>query len=216
MQPYYMTYYTLIAVAIILSFVAFYKGHKRYFPILIVLTITEILELLVEVAIFKKIPFVWSYHIFVMIEFSLFSLYFRNIPSLLRFHKMISLSIPFFILVSLVVSAFYYHFNNLPAININIEGFVLFIFSTILLFNLETTNNENLLFNPDIWISVGISIFFGGTFFYNGIYSKLLDIDEAKAMELFSIINKPLNICFYFCIIIGLSCLILKKKYTIQ
>jgi hypothetical protein len=137
-------------------------------------------------------------------------------PPLVRFSKYILVSIPIVVLVFLSISDTYYHFQDFPGINLNISGFLFFLMCTNLLFNLDEKDDTSVLKKPDVWIAFGLLIFYGGTFFYNGVYTKLLNMDQDKALFLFSLINKPLNIIFYLLINIGLLCLIQRKRFTIR
>jgi len=214
MEWYLVSYYGLIVLSIVLSFVAIVNGHKRYLPLLLVLIFTQLVEMYAQFSILKDRPFVWMYHFFVCIEYSLLVLYLRLAINIKKVGRIIIFTIPVFVILSLLVSHFFYHFQDFPGINICTEGFLLFIFCVVLLFNLDVVEDESIFSNPDLWIALGILIFEGGTFFYNGVYTKLLSIDADKAMELFGLINKPLNLCLYSFINIGLVCLIKKKKYT--
>src|SRR5205085_9522142 len=123
-----------------------------------------------------------------------------------------AISIPLFFIFSYFISWSFYQFRDFPGINISTEGFLLFLICTVLLFNLEVVEDENVFLNPDLWIALGILIFEGGTFFYNFIYTKMAALDTAKALELFGLINKPLNLCLYTFINIGLICLLKRKR----
>ena len=212
----YIIYHILIVLSVILSFVAIYNGHKRYLPLLLVLIFTELVEITAQFSVLKNLSFVWLYHVFVFIEYSFLALYLRLSIQVHKVKILISLSIPVFIVFSLLISRYFYHFMDFPGINISTEGLLLFVFCTVLLFNLEVVENESVFFNPDVWIVVGILIFYGGTFFYNGVFTKLLEMDPDKALKLFGVINKPLNLCLYTFINIGLVCLLKRKRYIMQ
>ncbi len=216
MGIYLVTYYSLIVLSIVLSFVAVYNGYKRYLTLLLVLIFTQLVELYAQLSILKGLSFVWMYHSFVPVEYALLALYLRRAINIKIIGKIIVVTIPLFIIFSLLLSRFFYRFQDFPGINISTEGLLLVIFCTILLFNLEVVEAESVFSNPDLWIALGILIFEGGTFFYNCVYTKLLSMDPDKALQLFGIINKPLNICLYTLINIGLICLIKKKRYIMQ
>jgi hypothetical protein len=211
----YIIYHTLISACAILSLVAVLNGYKRYLPLCILLFVTEIVEIIAHLAIARNLPFVYLYHIFACIDYSMTAIYLKNATDARHKKKVILYSIPLFIVFSLLTSTYFYHFKGFPGLIINVEGLLLVIFSTSLLLNIEPRKDENFFLIPDVWICIGILIFFGGTFFFNGIYTRLLNMDEEKAMKLFGIINKPLNNCLYLFVFIGLLCLALKKKSTI-
>ena len=216
MGLYFLIYHILVVLSIVISFVALYRGHKKYFSLLLVLIFTELVEMFAQIAVLKNFSFVWVYHLFVPVEYTLLVLYLRLAINIKKVRRIIIITIPLFIIFSLSVSHFFYHFEDFPGINISTEGFLLFVFCTILLFNLEVVEDESIFLNPDVWIALGILVFDGGTFFYNCVYTKLLAMDPLKALLLFGIINKPLNIFLYTFINIGLVCLIKKKRYTMQ
>jgi hypothetical protein len=174
---------------------------------------TLAVELLAEALSRSHKAFVWSYHIFVVVEYALLCYYCLSALATAAYRRTIRLSVPVFIAFSLYVSYFWYHFQSFPGINISTEGLLLFILFTYLLFHLDIDRYMPVYHHSDFWIAIGVLIFFGGTFFFNGIYTRLLNMDAAKAMDLFGIINKPLNLLLYSCIIIGLLCSIQKRSY---
>ncbi len=213
---FWIVYHSLIIFSVVLSFMAVYNGHKRYLCLLLVLVFTEMVEAYVYVAILKGAKFSWLYHLFVPVEYVLLALYFRLAIKIPVVKKILVFSIPIFTVTSLLISWQLYHFKSFPGVNITTEGFLLFISCVILLFNLDVTNEESIRFNPDVWISIGILMFEGGTFFYNCVYTRLLVLDPKAALRLFGLINKPLNLCLYTLINIGLLCLLQKRKYITQ
>lgn len=216
MNAYYIIYHSLIFLALVLAFISYTKGYTRAKFFIILLFITLAVELLAEILHANKMPFVWAYHGFVVIEYTLLCLYFLGAASSIKGRRVIVYSIPAFATFSIWVSYFLYAFRSFPGVNINVSGLLLFISFTYLLFNLKMDAPVFVFNHPDFWISIGILIFFGGTFLFNGVYTRLLNFDEQKAMELFGIINKPLNLLLYSCIIIGLTCSIRNKRYIIQ
>ena len=158
-----------------------------------------------------KIEFVWLYHLFVIIEYALLCLYFSNAMET-KYRRVVLMSIPLFLVFSLSLSYWLYHFKNLPGININTEGFLVGIICAYVLMNLNTKVYPTILKHPDFWICCGLLIFFGGTFFSHGLYSYLHSLDRQQALRLFSIVNKPLNIILYSCLIIGFVCAIPRRS----
>ncbi|MBB3054568.1 hypothetical protein FHS11_000978 [Mucilaginibacter gotjawali] len=101
----------------------------------------------------------------------------------------------------------------MPAINIDVEGLLLFVFYTHLLFYIDADIIDPIYAHPDFWISVGIMVFFGGVFVFLGLYPYLFNLDFDETMKLFSLITRPLNIFFYISIILGLINSIPKWKF---
>jgi hypothetical protein len=86
------------------------------------------------------------------------------------------------------------------------------IICTYVMLNLDIQLFDAIYKQPDFWISLGLLIFFGGTFFSNGLYTYLYELDPVQAKKLFNIINSPLNLIQYTCFIIGFVCAIPRKS----
>lgn len=211
MNAYYWLYHSLIGVALLLAIWAYLKGHRHYKYLIILLSVTLIVELIAEVILWTNGNFIWLYHTFVVIEYSLLCLYYLHTDGSKRKWPVLS-SIPLFIAFSISVSVFLYRFIGFPGININAEGLLIFILYSNLLFNLEVGDHLPLYRKADFWISISLLLFFGGSFIANGIYSPLLRLSTEQAVKLFGLINKPLNIILYGGFIIGILCSIVKKR----
>ena len=212
MSVYYLFYHGLIFIALALSLAALIKGRRRILPLTIVLTLTLAVELTADALYKRGIDFTWLYHLFNICEYALVCWYFLPAIGSMSIRKIVLWSVPAFALAAISISFFFYDFAAFPGININIEGLLLFVLCIYILFTLEPNDDTMIYQLPDFWICIGVLIYFGGTFFYNGIYTNLVTMDEQRAYELFAIINQPLNIALYSSIITGLLCLILKKR----
>ncbi len=216
MSTYNIIYNLLIFGSFIVSLIAFIKGYKRFGLLSLLFFITSAMELMVLYLIAKEINFTWLYHLYNVLEYPLLCLFLIGSVSSAAITKMIKISIPLFILTALSVSYFYYRFSGFPGLNINMEGFLLSIICVYILFNMDALETNSIFRNYNFWICAGILIFFGTTFFYNGIYTKIAIIDGKRALKLFSTINRPLNIILYSFIIIGTLCLLINRKRIIQ
>ncbi len=216
MSLYNILYNSLILIAFLLSFIAFTKGYKRFGILSLLLFITSLVELSALYLIDKKTDFTWLYHIYNVIEYTLFCSFLVYSIASKSIVRMVKISIPFFVLLGLSLSYFKYQFTGFPGLNINIEGFLLSIICVYILFTLEVIEEGSILSNYTFWICSGILIFFGTTFFYNGVFARISSLSVEKAMLLFSTINRPLNIIFYSFIITGISCLLASRKQIIQ
>lgn len=194
----------------------FYARQQEIWFLSVLLIITSFIEITVLILISKKIVFVWLYHLYNLVEYALLCLFLVPIVRSKSVAKLVKYSIPIFIVGGFLLSLLFYRFKGFPGLNINIEGILLFILCVYILFTLEVTEDTPVFKTTDLWICSGILIFFGTTFFYNGIYTRIVDIDEGQAVKLFSIINRPLNIILYSFIIIGILCLPKKLKPIIQ
>jgi hypothetical protein len=178
----------------------------------ILLFLTSAMELYVQYLISKQVDFTYMYHSFLVVEYPLFCWFLLDAIKPGKFSNAVKISIPVYMVISLLLSIFYYQFKGFPGLNINMEGILQSIVCTYVLFNLEVQEDRSILKNPYFWICSGILIFFGTTFFFNGVYSKVLNMDGDKALQLFGIINKPLNLIFYALILIGILCLPTSRK----
>jgi hypothetical protein len=111
-----------------------------------------------------------------------------------------------FAAVSAGLSANMYPVMKFPGLNINIEGMLLAVICTGVLFNLDSQAHPQIYQHPDFWICCGLLVFYSGTFFSFGLFSHLLALDEAHALKLFSVVTKPLNLILYGCLITGFLC----------
>ena len=193
-----------------------YKGDKRFFYLAWLLGITLFVELMAEVLIRLNKEFVWAYHLYTPFNYAFFALYLRQYISSATVKKLIIFSIVLFFAVSYSLSGFLYDFNDFPGICITINGLLLTAISVYYIFNINQQEGLSFLKNPNIWIVIGILFFFGGTAFFNGVYTKLMNLNKARALNLFGIINKPLNISLYSCINIGLVCRAAIGKFTFR
>jgi hypothetical protein len=198
-------------MAVFSSFVTFKKGNKKSLYMCLLTSFTLFFEILTFFFDKEKITgFGFLYHLYIIIEYLLFSLYNLEACKGLKLNKWIKISIPIYTFISICISYFLYHFKGLPALNFDIEAFLLFLIYSYLLFNIES---ESLIFKqPDFWISIGVLIFEGGVFVFFGLYPMLLRIDPIQAIIEYQYIIHPLNIVFYTFINIGLICLIRNRK----
>ena len=197
-----------------MAYVSFKKGTNQALFIMLVLIATLLTE--ISAMTFSKYRiqgFDFIVHIFNLIEYVLFSMYYLEACRNSKLKIGVKLSIPLFIASGLWTSIFVYHFKGLPVWNIDVEGFLLFVIYSHLLFCLDDDKNRAIYTHPDFWISIGVLIFFGGAFVVFGLYPILLHLDPIKALNEYGFILKPLNMIFYNCIIIGLICLIRNKRY---
>lgn len=191
-----------------------WQGQKRYRPLCLLLGLTLLVELCAEVLISIKMDFTWLYHLFVVVEYSLVCIYFLTLVDK-KYRWLILASIPTFVCVSIAVSYYMYDFSSFPGMNINTEGFLVCLVSSYSLMNLpDVKMYDRVIKHPDFWITIGWMIFFAGTFFSNGLYSYLQGLDREQAFALFAVVNKPLNLVLYSCLIIGFLCAALQRSIT--
>lgn len=177
---------------------------RRFFPLSILMGVTLAVELWAEFSYRMHIPFLWLYHVFVIVEYSLLCWYFLRVTDGKRIRALIIWSIPLFAAASVWISATVYDFDGLPGHNINLEGLLVWLISTVVLFNLDARRYSKIIHHPDFWICCGWLVFFVGTFFSNGLMRFVMASDVNSAKRIFIIFNRPLNLILYSCLIAGL------------
>jgi hypothetical protein len=195
----------------ILCIVVCIRGQRRFLPFSILLAVTLAMELTVSWLYPQKIEFLWMYHLYTIFEYTILCIYFMQI-AMMKFKNVLLASIVLFALTSISVSTWYYHFDSFPGININAEGVLICVVCAYILMTLDIRMFDAIYKHPDFWICLGLLIFFGGTFFSNGLYTYLHDIDPAQAKRLFASINQPLNLILYTCFIIGFVCALPRRS----
>lgn len=216
MSLYYIIYHGLILIALVIAFISFIKGQQSSGLLALLLFATLAVELFVHLLYERGQPFVWAYHGFVVLEYGLLVFYYAANIGFKLMQKLARWSVPLFAIFSLAVSWLIYRFNAFPGINLNVEGIILFLLYTHLLFNLDVADERPIFKHPQFWIALGILAFFGGTFLFHGIYTPLFDLDQGAALKLFGIINRPLNLFLYGCLIAGLLCTLQKTKLFLR
>jgi hypothetical protein len=214
MSAFYIYYLCLIATGALLAFLSYRKGNRHSIILFFLLAVTLPKEIITnyiprnEIRIFFAIT-----DLFNLVEYTLFGLYYIKTCENKRLMMAVKLSIPLFIIFGSYTSVFVYHFDGFPVLNINTEGFILFIIYTHLLFNLKADGNKLIYMHADFWISIGILIFFGGAFVFFGLLPVILKLSVNKTLIEYSFILAPLNIILYNAIIIGLIWSIRHRRY---
>lgn len=193
--------------------------------IVCLLALTLVTELMAHYLEQADKPFAWIYYIFVFFDFSLLCAYYIRTGGTQR-RKWVGYVIPLFIVAGLATTFSIHRFqsffsNNMLTIfcaftNLTIAGALLFVMYTHLLFNLDSTSIIPVYRHTNFWIAIGILLFYGGAFLYNGVYAQLLQLNQDETLKLFGKINRPLNLLLYSCFIIGILCSLQKLKYTTQ
>ena len=201
-----------MSIAAVASFLSYRKGNRRFIVLTILLVLTIIIEKLSLSPHFGN--YVYTMHIFNLIEYSLFCLYFLQCCTNRKLKLCVGWSIPLFAIYGTCVSIFKYQYDHLPADNLDLEGILLFIMYTHLLFNIDVDINRLVYTHPDFWIATGIMVFFGGVFVLFGVYSGLKHASGDNAGKLYESISHPLNLFLYTCINVGIICSLKYKKYS--
>lgn len=209
----YFIYYMLMAMSFVISIFAFRKD-KYIWPIIVLLFVSICVEMYTEFLLSIHGNHFFLYNYFTPVEYSLLSLYIGiNTRKLL---SIILISIPLFI-------AFFYLYsdqnilNGFPALMNNIEAVLLIIWSALglLLIKPETFGMLPLSKICFFWICVAVLIYFNGTFFFDGFYNKLKEVNK-NAKQIYDIIHAIFNYIFYVFLAWGMLNLWKAQKYSKQ
>lgn len=215
MQLYFYIYYVLLLASFTL-FLIFKKRDRNLKYIGALLLISFLTEVTVEILIQSGRPYYFLYHFYGLLDYILLVYYlYKNQP--VKFIRSVMLwSIPLVFFTCLYLSIFRIGLNNYQGMNIIIRGAILILFSIITLF---TFHDEKPIYRvPVFWISVGLIIFFSGTFFMNGVYNGLIKnypTDKNYYKKLHGIINLGFNYLLYLIFCLAIICSPPKKKYAL-
>jgi len=217
MLIFYVLYFGLLIGTNVMAYLSYKKGNKKYLFILLMSFMALLSEVtFVPLSHYSQKGYAFIYFIYNLIEYSLLAMYYVKACQNNRYKFTAKLSIFFFAVFWFYVSFFIYKLHKLPALNIAVEGFLLFIAYSHLLFKIDADVNLFIYNHPDFWIATGIMIFFGGIFVFFVFYTPLAHLDRKQTSELYKIITEPLNLILYTCTIIGLTCSIRYQKYLTQ
>jgi hypothetical protein len=212
---FYLAYHSLILIALMLAVTAYRKGKTKALYLMLVLLATFVVETAAGVLKFYHVKGqAWIYHVYNLFEYSFLALYYLKNCPVARFKPAVRVSIPLFIVFGLSVSGWLYQFKSMPALNLNVEGCLLFLMYTHLLFSIETDMFTPVRQHPDFWIATGVLVFFGGAFVFFNVYRMLLHLNYLQTLAMFGRIMGPLNVFLYICLIIGLLCLHRNRTYS--
>lgn len=187
----------------------------RLFPYLLLTSLfAELLVIYIYFILNKKNgEYFIIYHIYIPIDYLFLGLFFYYAFEKQRIKKVISISIPTFMLISIYLSINIIGFRKYPGLNLNIEGCLLILLSIYRLFTLEPNTNISISKHPVFWICTGLLIYNLGGFIFNGYYNFLIETMSPLAKELNYILNKSFNIILYISFSIAFICSNLTKKY---
>jgi hypothetical protein len=218
-EPYYLLYYSLLILGGFLAFLCYRGGDKKSLYIILLLAGTFIVENVRLVLIKEKLPSAYIVNLFSGIEFCLLAVYNLRANTNRRTHIWIKGSMAVFLIFSLISAFMVYRsgakYYSLITWNINIEGILLFLIYTHLLFNIDADIPIPIFRHAEFWVAIGILLFYGGVFVVLGLYPVLIKIDAVTAGFNYANIIRPLNIILYLCIIGGSICFLINRKYLI-
>jgi hypothetical protein len=154
------------------------------------------------------------YHVYIPVEYILLVLFYVENTSRARLPAILKLSIPIYVLSSLGLSYFYYHFSSYPSLIYNFSCLLNVIWIVHLIFEINPSEHTSLTQLPLFWIFSSLLIFYSGIFFFNGAYNYLISRQAQLASMLRTYINICLNYLLYLLLIYAFICSIRMKKYS--
>lgn len=216
-QIFYLIFLTSSLAICLYSSPSFeHNKSLKVFPILLFFSVfTEaFVNILRYVFNYSISSYQFIYHLYIPIEYTLLS-YFFYLNNNAQVRKYIMYSVPFYILVSGLLSLKIITFANYPGLNFNLEGVLLIAWSLITLFSVQPSATISIIKLPVFWICLGILIFHAGIFFFNNVYDELLQQNSVLAQNLHRLIIKSLNYILYICFSIAFICSNQMKKYLL-
>ena len=110
----------------------------------------------------------------------------------------------------------FFDINIFPSFQYNISGFLLTIFSIIVLFTLPVKIDIPITRRPIFWFCVAFVIFYPSQFILNGFINYIEKYKPGILIDLPDIVYFGLNYLLYILLIIGFLCLKQTKKFFIQ
>ncbi|MFN8242774.1 MAG: hypothetical protein U0X40_01865 [Ferruginibacter sp.] len=130
--------------------------------------------------------------------------------------KIIYISIPVFIIISLVdqlwlkeKGSYFYDY-----LDVLIENPLICVWTLFYFFQLASDNNElSFRNNPMFWVCLGNLLFYSATSFSYGFGGYLKHIGNKEYADIVDFIGKVFNLLLYFFYIIAFSCTWTRKKF---
>jgi len=212
-------YFLTLSLAICLYAYPSFERNKSLKVFAVLLSFSVITELIVNamryVFGYGISDYMFIYHLYIPLEYALLAYFFYLNNDNQTVKKFILLSIPLFMVLSILLSLNIISPKEHPGLNLNLEGLLLITWCLIKLFSIRpsaTTPNYRL---PIFWICIGILIYHTGTYYYNHIYDNLLNINSELAQSLHRLTHKSLNYVLYICFSIAFLCSNQMKKYLL-
>lgn len=137
------------------------------------------------------------FHILQPVEYTLLAFYFQDSIKATSARKLITASIPSFILFCLIDVSWFEPISAPNSYCFMLEAILLIGWSGYYLYQLlQQESYIPLRSIPEFWISAGVLFFYAGAFFLMGLLNYLTKKDYALAKQLF-FINHLLNIILY-------------------
>ena len=144
------------------------------------------------------------YNFFSTIEFTFYSLLYREYFENKRNKKISEILIVVFFLFFLINSIFFQGFFDFQNYTFVVQSFFIILLIFFYLFeSFESIQNVNLFSEPIFWISTGLLLFHLGDFVDNLLMNYFLSHEKSEATRIFELVNNNLIIVLYSCFTIA-------------
>lgn len=195
-------YSVSVASCLIPLFAALYVYQKltsvlKIFLLLLVLVaVTEASGFILS---YEGVRYLWIYHIYTLVEYSLFVLIFLFWQKEPRVRKILGFSIPGFFVIWLIAKFSVERWGEMDNFTSSLEAVILIGVAAYTLINLTQEKMNSLIADPRFWITMGVLIYFTGnivTFALGNVLLSLLQKGDQVIWPLHSILNIVANL-FY-------------------
>jgi len=182
-------FFILLLAAIIFYIIA--AGKKKYFgstiiAYLLLILVTSIVAICLMKAGVRNNLFL--FHIYTPIEYTILGLLYRNAVAGTLLKKIITTSIPFFIVLSIVFSAFVQKTDENNSFTTIIESLLILSWSLFYLREVLLLQQVTHLHRfPMFWICVGILFYFTGSLITEGMLNYLIKHSLPLARRMYNI-----------------------------
>jgi len=146
------------------------------------------------------------FHIFTPLEYVLLALFYRDIIVNSRVKKIISYSIPIFILLAILFSVFIQKPDTSNSTVIMIESVIVIFLSLFFLREVLLLQHATILYRfPLFWISVGILFYFTGNMIIEGLLNYMISHSMQLARRVYHI-GHVFKYLLFLLFIIGAYC----------
>lgn len=186
-----------------------YKKLKRELKLIFIFFIVAFLfEIIFLLTSLNQIRNLWLFHIYTLIEFGFWGLYFFYQLKSTKFSVLIKWLMVIFLMIWIAAKFLGEQFTYLNDFTRPLESTILVVFSAIAIFQLQKDYLFSLWKNPRFWINVGVLIYFSGNIFLFSLVNLVL-YDTPDIWIIHSFLNIITNICYAG----GLLCTRLRLKY---
>jgi hypothetical protein len=174
MDKYRAIYCVFLLISLILSVVC-KKQEKglEIFPVL--LSISLVSEIITEIFNRCGIQYQLVYHIYIPLEYCLWSFYFYQVNEKAIVRKIIMYAVPSFALFCLIISSFVLTTAKFPTIQLNMEGILLVFMTTYTIFTIQIRNNISIFSRPVFWVCVAVLVYYSSIASFMSMYNLISD-----------------------------------------